>query len=247
MFELEDAAEQVSRSGDDIVLTLTGSRKITGSDLLVATGRTANIDELGLDLAGVDHGEKGIAVDFRRRTSNPQIYAIGDCRDGPRFTHAAGYEGSLVALDVALGLPGKADWRALPHVTYTDPELAQIGLTEGEARRKHGTVDVTRQDFSHNDRAVTEGDTSGFLKMIRHRGRVVGVTIVGAHAGDLLLPWAQVIKGKASAFALGSAMVAYPGRAEIAKAAAFTAFEPKIFGAWPKRWARLVSGMRRWR
>ncbi len=242
-----ETASEVDRidSLDGVRVTLSDGRSITGSHLLVATGRCANIDALDLAAAGIDHGDDGIIVDARRRTSNKHIYAIGDCRAGPRFTHVASYEGSLVAIAVALGWPGKVDWRALPWVTYSDPDLAQIGLTEEAARKRFGSVEVTRETFADNDRAVTEGDTTGFLKMIRRRGTVVGVTIVGARAGDLLLPWTQVITGKASTFALGSAMIAYPGRAEIAKAAAFAAHRPLVFGAWPKRWARLLARMRR--
>ena len=191
------------------------------------------------------HGADGIVVDERRRTSQAHIYAIGDCRTGPRLTHVAGYEGSLVVLQIALGLPGKVDWRALPRVIYTDPEIAQIGLTEAEARAQSGPVQVTREDFAHNDRAVTEGDTRGFIKVIRRGAKVLGVTIVGAHAGELLLPWSQIMTGKASTFALGSAVVAYPTRSEIAKAAAFAAWEPRVFGVWPKRWARLLARLRR--
>ncbi len=237
---------QIEASGATIAVTLDDGRSVTGSHLLVATGRRANIDDLDLEAAGVKVGKDGIVVDARRRTSNRRIHAIGDCRAGPRFTHVAGYEGSLVGIDVALGWPGKVDWRALPHVTYSDPELAQIGLTEAEAREQYGKVEVTKEDFSHNDRAVTEGDTRGFLKLVRHKGRVVGVTIVGARAGELVLPWAQIITGKASAFALGSAIVAYPTRSEIAKAAAFAALSPTVFGAWPKRWAATIARTRRW-
>ncbi|TPG14326.1 dihydrolipoyl dehydrogenase family protein [Sphingomonas oligophenolica] len=247
VFETGHQATRIVGQDGKITVTLADGRAITGSHLLVATGRRANIADLDLASAGVEAGDDGIVVDAQRRSANKRIYAIGDCRAGPRLTHVAGYEGSLVALNIALGLPGKVDWRALPHVLYTDPELAQIGLTEAAAREKYGEVDVTRDTFADNDRAVTEGDTRGFLKLIRHRRRVVGVTIVGAHAGDLLLPWTQIITGKATAFALGSAIVAYPSLSEIAKAAAFRAYAPAVFGPWPKRWAGIVARTRRWR
>lgn len=246
-FETGREAIRVAGQDGKITVTLAGGRAVTGSHLLVATGRRANVADLDLVAAGVEADDGGIRVDARRRTTNPRIYAIGDCRAGPRLTHVAGYEGSLVALDVALGLPGKVDWRALPHVLYTDPELAQIGLTEAEAREKYDGIDVTCEQFAANDRAVTEGDASGFVKLIRHRRKVVGVTIVGAHAGELLLPWTQIITGKATAFALGSAIVAYPSRSEIAKAAAFRAYAPAVFGTWPKRWAAIIARTRRWR
>lgn len=238
---------RVSMREAAFALTLDDGRAVVASHLLIAAGRRANVAALDLDAAGVKLGKDGIEVDARRRTSNRRIYAIGDCRAGPRFTHVAGYEGALVGLDIALGWPGKVDWRALPHVTYCDPELAQIGLTESEVRERHGKADVTREDFSHNDRAVTEGDTRGFLKLARYNGKLLGVTIVGAHAGDLLLPWAQIIAGKASAFALGSAIVAYPTRSEISKAGAFAAYSPLVFGKWPRRWAATVARWRRWR
>ena len=245
-FELGRKAQGVRADGLGITVTLDDGRTVAGSHLLVATGRCANIETLDLGTADVKFGDEGIVVDSRRRTTTPHIYAIGDCRAGPRFTHVAGYEGSLVALEIALGVPGGVDWRALPHVTYTDPELAQVGLTEAEARRKYAKIDVSRENFADNDRAVTEGDGVGFLKLIRQRGKVIGVTIVGAHAGDLLLPWAQIIVGKATPFALASAIVAYPTRSEIGKAAAFLAYSPMVFGAWPKRWARTIAKIRRW-
>ena len=239
------AATRIERNGASVRVSLADGTAVDGSHLLVATGRRADLDALDLAAAGVRHGEDGITVDARRRTSNRRIFAIGDCRAGPRFTHVAGYEGSQVALQLATGWPANVDWRALPRVTYTDPELAQIGLTEAEARATHRNIEVTLDAFADNDRAVTEGDARGFLKLVRRGGTVLGVTIVGVRAGELLLPWAQVITGKASSFALGSAIIAYPTRSEIAKAAAFAAWQPAVFGRWPRRWARLLARMRR--
>ena len=242
---VRSAVQRVERR-DGVIVACENGAVLAGSHLLAATGRRPNTQELDLAAAGVEEGADGIVVDARRRTSNRRIYAIGDCRAGPRLTHVAGYEGALVAREVALGLPARVDWRALPRVTYTDPELAQIGLTEAEARERHADVTVTRERFAHNDRAVTEADTRGGLKMIRSRNRIVGVTIVGPHAGELLLPWTQAILGKASSFALLSAIVAYPTRSEISKAAAFAAWQPAIFGSWPRRWARMVARRRSW-
>jgi pyruvate/2-oxoglutarate dehydrogenase complex dihydrolipoamide dehydrogenase (E3) component len=246
-FELSIEAEHVRRSDGNIAITLTDGRAMEGSHLLVALGRQPNIGDLDLAKAGIHHSSQGIRVDGRRRTSNRRVYAIGDCRSGPRFTHAAGHEGSLVAVEVALGLPSKADWTALPHVTFTDPELAQVGLTEAQARQRHGDkVMVVREDFSHNDRAIAEGDADGFLKLVMKGRKLLGVTIVGAHAGDLLLPWTQIMTRTNSTFALVSAILAYPTRSEISKAAAFTAWEGFIFGKWLRRWAKLTAKGRRW-
>lgn len=234
-----------ARSDDGLVLTLEGGEQLSASHLLVAAGRVPNVEGIGLEKAGVKTGRDGIIVDARRRTTNKRIYAVGDCREGPRFTHSSGYDGSIAVANIAFGLPSKADWSALPWVTYSDPELAQVGLTEAAAREKFGSqVSVTRENFSHNDRAIAEGETEGFLKIVRVGSKVVGATIVGRHAGDLLLPWAQIILGKATTFGMSGAIVAYPNRSDISKAVAFKAYEPVLFGPWPRRWARFLAALR---
>jgi pyruvate/2-oxoglutarate dehydrogenase complex dihydrolipoamide dehydrogenase (E3) component len=162
------------------------------------------------------------------------------------MTHVAGYEGGNVALEIATGLPARVDWKALPRCTYTEPEIAQIGLTLDQARERFGNaVTVETQRFADNDRAIAEGAATGQLKLILKGRKVVGASIVGAHAGEMLLPISQMITGKASTFALGSAVVSYPTRSEIVKAAAFAAWEPIVFGNLARRYARLVARIRR--
>ena len=191
-------------------------------------------------------GKGGIETDERRRTSVKGIYAIGDCRDGPRLTHVSGYEGSNVALEITLGLPAKVDYTALPWCTYTEPEVAQIGLTETEARAKYGDkLRVVTESFHDNERALTEGNDKGQAKVMLKGKKVVGASIVGKNAGELLLPFTQAITGKSSTFALGSAIIAYPTRSEITKATAFAAWEPTVFGPVPKKWAGFLASMRR--
>ena len=239
-------AAKIAGSAGAIRVTTDGGEVIDGSHLLVATGRKARGAGIGLEGLGVAFGQNGIAVDDRRRTSLKHIYAIGDCREGPRLTHVSGYEGSNAAMEIALGIPAKVDWKALPWCTYTAPEVAQIGLTESEARAKYGdALKVVREDFSHNDRAMTEGETLGHLKVMMKNRKVIGASICGAHAGELLLPFTQLITGKASTFALGSAVIAYPTLSEITKASAFSAWEPLVFSKMVKRWARFVANMRR--
>ena len=239
-------ADKVEPRDGGIVVTASDGQEIVASHLLIAAGRKANVDGLDLAGVGVETNDNGIVVDARRRTTNKRIYAIGDCRDGPRFTHVSGYEGSQVVLEVAAGVPSKVDYTALPHCTYTDPELAQVGMTEEEARKKHGdAVTVTIEGFDHNDRAVTEGDTAGWVKMVTKGRKVLGVTIVGAHAGEMLLPWSQLITGKASTFALASTIVAYPTLSESSKEAAFKLWEPTVFGKAARTWASLVAKKRR--
>ena len=230
----------------DIELTDGGHETVTGSHLLLAVGRRANTAGFGLEELGVAMGRNGIATDARRRSSIKSIYAIGDCREGPRLTHVSGYEGSNVALEIVTGLPTKVDYRALPWCTYTEPEVAQIGLTEKEAREQLGDkVTVVREEFSENERAVAEDSSLGHMKMVLKGKKVLGVSIVGKHAGELLLPFTQTITGKSSTFALGSAIISYPTRSEISKAAAFSAWEPTVFGGLPKKYAEMVAKLRR--
>ena len=243
---IDGKAASVSGSAGAIRLKVDGGAEISGTHLLVAVGRTPNIGKLGLENVGIETNRNGIIVDARRRSSVKSIYAIGDCRDGPRLTHVSGYEGSNVALEITLGVPAKVDWSALPWCTYVEPELAQIGLTEADARTQFGDrITVIREGFDHNERAIAEGATEGFLKVIFKGKKVIGATIVGKNAGELLLPWTQTITGKSSSFAMGSAIISYPTRSEIAKAAAFAAWEPTVFGSIPKKWAGFVAKLRR--
>ena len=239
-------AASVAGADGAITLTTDGGEVIAGSHLLIAVGRKARGQGLGLEELGVKFGRNGIIVDNRRRTALKHIYAIGDCREGPRLTHVSGYEGSNAALEIALGVPAKVNWDALPWCTYTSPEIAQIGLTETEARAKLGSkLRVVREDFSHNERAMTQGDTRGHLKVMLKGKKVVGASICGPHAGELLLPFTQLITGSASTFALGSAVVSYPTFSEITKAAGFAVWEPTVFSGAVKAWARFLSRIRR--
>ncbi|WP_324826582.1 dihydrolipoyl dehydrogenase family protein [Qipengyuania zhejiangensis] len=223
-----------------------GGDTVTGTHLLIAVGRSARVNGFGAQEIGIETGANGFTTDARRRTSIRSIYAIGDCREGPRLTHVSGYEGSNVALEIVTGLPTKVDFSALPWCTYTEPEVAQIGLTEVDARKQHGdAITVVREEFSENERAVAEASTLGHMKMILKGKKVLGVSIVGKNAGELLLPFTQTITGKSSTFALGSAIISYPTRSEISKAAAFSAWEPTVFGSLPRKYAALVSKLRR--
>lgn len=242
---IEGKAAKIGGSAGAITVTVGDGPEITGTHLLIAVGREPNIATLGLENVGIETNRNGIIVDARRRSSVKSIYAIGDCRDGPRLTHVSGYEGSNVALEITLGVPAKVDWSALPWCTYVEPELAQIGMTEADAKAEHGDkITVVKEGFDHNERAISEGSTDGFLKVIFKGKKVLGATIVGKNAGELLLPWTQVISGKSSSFAMGSAIISYPTRSEISKAAAFAAWEPTVFGSIPKKWAGFVAKMR---
>ncbi|QPC98286.1 dihydrolipoyl dehydrogenase family protein [Qipengyuania soli] len=240
------AAKKVEGEAGQVTVHTDGGETVSGTHLLLAVGRRARVRGFGAEDLGIALGGNGFRVDARRRTSVKGIYAIGDCRAGPRLTHVSGYEGSNVALEIVTGLPTKVDYKALPWCTYTEPEVAQIGMTEADARKAHGdNITVVREEFSENERAVAEGYTRGHMKMVLKGKKVLGVSIVGRNAGELLLPFTQSITGKSSTFALGSAIIAYPTRSEISKASAFSAWEQTVFGGLPKKYAALVARLRR--
>jgi len=238
-------AAAVSGKAGCVGVVLADGEVVLGSHLLVAIGRRPALDGLGLQAAGITASPDGVQVDRRRRTSNPHVLAIGDCREGPRFTHAAGYEGGIAVMAIGFGLSAKVDYAALPSVIYTDPELAQLGLTEPEARRRHKGVRVLHEAFADNDRAIADGAAAGFARVVLVGRRVAGVTIVGAGAGDLLLPWSLAMRGKASTWAIGGAVVAYPTRSDITKALGFAAWEDVVFGRGARLWARGLAALRR--
>jgi pyruvate/2-oxoglutarate dehydrogenase complex dihydrolipoamide dehydrogenase (E3) component len=219
------AVSRVGREGEAIRLELDGGEVLQGSHLLVAAGRRPNIEALGLDEAGVAVTPKGITVDRRLRTSNPRVFAVGDVAGG-RFTHEAGYQAGIVIRNALFGLPAKARG-LIPHVTYTDPELAQAGLTEAEAKARHGdAIRVLRVPFSGNDRAQAEGRTDGLVKFVTtHRGRILGAGIVGAGAGDLIQPWILALDQGLKISAMASSVLPYPTRGEAGRRAAVNYFQ----------------------
>jgi len=215
-------AVSVRRSGGEV--------RVAGSHLLVALGRKANVDDLNLAAAGVAHGPKGVETDRRLRTTNRRIFAVGDVTGRFPFTHMAGYHAGIVLRNILFRLPAKVDDRAVPWVTYSDPELAQVGLGEAEARARHGSVTVLRWPFHDNDRAQAERDTRGFAKaMIDRRGRILGASIVGAHAGELLQPWCLAIAKGMRIGAMAGLVVPYPTLGEVNKRLAGSYYTPKLF------------------
>jgi pyruvate/2-oxoglutarate dehydrogenase complex dihydrolipoamide dehydrogenase (E3) component len=226
----ENTAITGASGGEGAVsLTLADGRTIGGTHLLLATGRVARTVGLGLEAAGVQVGKNGIIVDKFLRTSNRSIFAIGDCRDGPRLTHAADQDARTVIQNALFPFRKKTDYHALPAATYTDPEVAQVGLTETQARAANAEVDVWRHDFDHNDRSVAEGDMRGFVKIMALGNSVVGVTIVGAHAGELLALATFAVAGKLSLSDLANQTYAYPTLAEALRFAAEQRGQAKLF------------------
>jgi pyruvate/2-oxoglutarate dehydrogenase complex dihydrolipoamide dehydrogenase (E3) component len=185
-----------------------------------------------------------VTVDARLRSvSNRRVFAVGDAAGGPQFTHVAGYHAGVVIRSILFGLPAKAGTAHIPRAIYTDPELAQVGLTEAEARQRHGNrLTVVRWDYRANDRAVAEGLTEGFVKVMVVGGRPVGASIVGARAGDLVAPWAMAVANRLRMSALARTVLPYPTLMEINKQAAGAYFSPRLFdNPWVRRAVRLVQ------
>ena len=213
-----------------------GEKAVTGTHLLIAVGRKPNVDDLGLDNAGIAYGSGGVVVDKGLRTTNRRVYAIGDAAGGRQFTHVANYHAGLVIRNALFRLPVRADDRAIPAVTFTDPELAQVGLTEAEARRQGIKINALRWPYHENDRAQTERQTHGHIKVIAsQRGRILGATIVGAHAGELIAIWALAIKQNLTVRSFAELTVAYPTFAEIGKRAAVSAYTRSLTNPFVRR------------
>ncbi len=221
------------------VVTRTGSgaeEAVAGSHLLVATGRRVNVDNLELDRAGIAYDHKGIRVDRRLRTTNRRVYAVGDAAGGLQFTHVANYHAGIVLRNVLFRVPATINEDAIPRVTFTDPELAQVGLTEDEARRRGERVQVLRWPYHENDRAQAERETTGHIKVVTTgRGKVLGATIVGAVGGELITTWTLAISQKLNIRALAGIIIPYPTLSEVGKRAAITYFMPRLRSKWVHR------------
>jgi pyruvate/2-oxoglutarate dehydrogenase complex dihydrolipoamide dehydrogenase (E3) component len=216
------------------------TRTVTGSHLLVAVGRKAALSGLDLDKAGVETDRNGIITDKSLRSSNRRVYAVGDAAGRGQFTHLAGAHASLVVRRAVFALPVNADALQTPRVTYCDPQLASIGLGESEARLIHGDdLRVERFDFAENDRAIAEGDTRGFGKLITtNKGKILGVTLVGRQAGDHIHLWSLVMSAGLKLSQITSMIAPYPTRGEIGKRLAGQWYTPALFS---DRTRRLVA------
>jgi pyruvate/2-oxoglutarate dehydrogenase complex dihydrolipoamide dehydrogenase (E3) component len=219
-----------------VILAGDGEEAIEGSHLLIATGRRANTDGLALEQAGIARDRNGIVVDKGLKTANPRVYAIGDVAGRGQFTHLANYHAGLVIRNALFRLPVKVNADLVPRVTFTDPELAHVGLTEGEARARGLTIRLLRWPYHENDRAQTERETVGHIKVVTDgRGKILGATIVGAGAGELITTWTLAISRRLPVRALAGIIVPYPTLAEIGKRAAITYFTSSLTNIWVRR------------
>jgi pyruvate/2-oxoglutarate dehydrogenase complex dihydrolipoamide dehydrogenase (E3) component len=216
--------------GDGHRLRLEGGGEVAADRILVATGRQPVTAGLDLAAAGVTlTGAGAVAVDRRQRTAARHIFAVGDVCGPYQFSHLANYQAGVVVRNAVFRLPARADLTALPRVTYSDPELAQVGLTAAEAQQRFADAEVHRADFGDLDRAVAEGEATGFAKLVFWRGRIVGATVMGPHAGEVLPQLVQAVRGRLKPADIAGAIHAYPTLAEIAKRAVEKYYGERLF------------------
>lgn len=233
---------EAAQIGDEIRLVTADGTTVSGSHLLLAAGRAPDLDGLGLEAAGVVHDHGGIRTDRRLRTSNRRIYAVGDVTGHAQLTHMAGYHAGVVIQNALFRLPARVSTQTPPAVIFTDPELAQVGLTEDAARAAGQSPEVIRLPYAENDRARTDAAAEGFIKLVMgKRGRVLGVSIWGAQAGELIHPWALVVSGRLKLSALASYIAPYPTLGEISKRAAGQHFAPRVFGPLSRKLVSLLA------
>jgi pyruvate/2-oxoglutarate dehydrogenase complex dihydrolipoamide dehydrogenase (E3) component len=206
------------------------------------------VEGLGLDAAGIEHNARGIVVDARLRTTQRHVFALGDVIDAPRFTHAAAYQAGIVVRNVAFRLPARVGYASLPWVTYTDPELAHVGLTEAEARKRHDdAVRIELASLEENDRAIAEHRAAGAMKIVLgRRGRVLGASILAPAAGEMIGLWCLAIRRKLPLRAIADLMLPYPTMSEIGKAAAGQHYRAALFGKTARRLVRALQSLPAW-
>jgi len=242
-FHLDTRATAVRDLGDRKELTVEkadGTRAVLSAHtLLVALGRVANVQGLGLEDIGVAFTARGIKVDGRMRTTHRHIYAAGDVNGGYQFTHAAGYEAGVVVANAVFHLPRKVDYTYLPWCTYTDPELASIGMNEKAAQEAGVAYRVWTEEFKDNDRSLAEEERTGKVKLLlSEKEKPIGVQILGPHAGELLSEWVAVLNGNVGLSTLAAAVHPYPTLGEINKRVAGDFMSSKIFSEKVRRGLR---------
>ncbi len=231
--------------GDSGSVTVHGAEglTVTGTKLLVAVGRKPNIDKLNLGVAGIETSGPAITVDESLKTTNRRVYAIGDVTGGFQFTHVAGYHASVVLKSALFGLKSKVRHDHIPSATYTDPEIAEVGLSEDDARRKYGKgIEIVSFGYDENDRALAEGHGKGAVRAIIFKGRPVGASIVGSGAGEQIHLWSMAIANRLKLGAFAATIAPYPTMGEASKRAAGAYFAKRLFdNLWVKRAVRLVQ------
>ena len=235
---------QVSHDGSRFHVSFEGGEALDGSHLLVAAGRRPNLDGLDIERGNVARGRAGVDVDATLRSvSNSRVYAIGDVAGGFQFTHVAGYHAGIAIRNALFPVRGKSRTDHIPWVTYTDPEMAQAGMSEAQATERWGSrSQVLRWPYEENDRAQAERATEGLAKaMLDPSGRVVGASIVGAHAGELIQMWSMAISSRLKIGAIAKFVSPYPTFGEINKRMAGSYYTPRLFSERMRRIVRFFA------
>jgi pyruvate/2-oxoglutarate dehydrogenase complex dihydrolipoamide dehydrogenase (E3) component len=227
----------------EVVLAGATEETIQGTDLLIAVGRQPNVARLDLDAGRIKHDTHGVLVNKRFGTTNKRVYAIGDVTGLPQYTHSAGHQAALLIRHLLFRFPISFKSDEIPRVTFTDPELAHVGLTDEQAREKYGAIRVLRWPYRDNDRAQTDGEVRGHIKVVTDpKGLILGATIVGAAAGEQITAWTLAINHGLNIRAFAELVVPYPTYSEVGKRAALTFFTPRLTTNWVKR---LLNVLRR--
>ncbi|MDP1725008.1 MAG: FAD-dependent oxidoreductase [Alphaproteobacteria bacterium] len=220
--------------------------ELQASHVLVATGRRPNIGALNLAAAKINASPQGIVVDAYLRTTNKRVYAIGDCIGGYQFTHVAGYHAGIVIRNTIFKLCKKVETRAIPWVTYTDPELAHIGALESDLIKQQKSYKVLEMSFAQNDRAQAERRTEGLIKVfVTPKGHILGATILGVSAGELIMPWVMAIQNNLKIGTIVDTIVPYPTLSDIHKQLAGSFYKDKIFSPFTKKIVRFLMWVTR--
>ena len=233
--------ERVSRDGNETRIGCSGGLTLAADALLVAVGRRPVVDGLGLEAAGVDYSARGVQVDRRQRTSQKHIYACGDVCGPYPLTHMAEYQAGIVISNAIFRVPKKTDYRVVPWVTYTDPELARVGMTEQQARDKGIEPLVLRFPFRDIDRAITDRDTAGLVKLVVHKGKVLGASILGPHAGELIHEIVLAMKTGAKIGDISATIHASPTLAQVHRRTVNTWYGRKLFSPGTRRLVKWIN------
>ncbi len=235
VFHTSTRAERVSREGEKRIVECSDGLRLEADAILVATGRRPNVAGLDLEAAGVAYDARGVTVDARLRTTRKHIYACGDVCGPYPFTHMAEYQAGIVISNAVFRFPKKVDYRVVPWVTYTDPELARVGLTEQQARERGIEPTVLRFAFKDIDRALTEVDSTGMTKFVTHKGRILGASILGPHAGELIHEIVLAMQAGVKIGTISAAIHAYPTLAQIHRRTVNSAYAPRLFSPATRR------------
>jgi pyruvate/2-oxoglutarate dehydrogenase complex dihydrolipoamide dehydrogenase (E3) component len=233
--------ERVKREAGVTTAGCSGGVTLETDALLVAVGRRPVVAGLGLDAAGVEYSVKGIPVDRRQRTSQKHIYACGDVCGPYPLTHMAEYQAGIVISNAIFRVPKKTDYRVVPWVTYTDPELARVGMTEQQARDKGIEPVVLRFPFHDIDRAITDRETAGLAKLVAHKGKILGASILGPHAGELIHEIALAMKTGAGIGDISATIHAYPTLAQVHRRTVNTYYGKKLFSPGTRRLVKWIN------